>query len=69
MRAHAASAGHYTSPWGKHPRLQLLTIEEILDGRTVDMPKVTGANVTFKKAPRKHATKDKQLGLLGEDPD
>ncbi len=52
MRTEAASAGYFTSPgWQtKHPRLQILTVEELLDGKQIDYPHVTG--VTFKKAPK-----------------
>jgi DNA modification methylase len=50
MRAEAASAGFYKAPWGKdYARLQLLTITDLLAGKTVDFPR---ENVTFKKAPR-----------------
>jgi DNA modification methylase len=50
MRAEAASAGFYKAPWGKdYARLQLLTIADLLAGKTVDFPR---ENVTFKKAPR-----------------
>jgi len=50
MRAEAASAGFYKAPWGKeYPRLQLLTVADLLSGKTVDFPR---ENVTFKKAPR-----------------
>ena len=52
MRSEAASAGYYTSPWGKHARLQLLTVSELLDGACVDYPKTMGVNQTFKQAPR-----------------
>ncbi len=52
MREEAASAGFYTSPWGRHPRIQLLTVAELLDGRRIDYPATTGANVTFQRAPR-----------------
>lgn len=54
MRAEAASADFYQSPgWHtSHPRLQLLTIEELLSGKTIDMPPIRHTNVTFKKAPR-----------------
>ena len=34
--------------WGKHPRIQLLTIEDLLAGKTVDYHQAT--DVTFKKA-------------------
>lgn len=52
MRQEAAGAGFYDSAWGKHPRIQLLTIEELLNGARVDMPATAGVNVTFKRAPR-----------------
>ena len=49
MRTEAASAEFYASPWGsKHPRLQLLTIAELLDGTGIDMPPTRG-NVTLRK--------------------
>jgi hypothetical protein len=53
MQQAAASAGFYQSPgWGtKHPRLQLLTIEDLLAGKKVDMPP-TRDERTFKKAQR-----------------
>lgn len=55
MRAEAAEAGSYESPWGKHPRIQLRTIGELLDGKGIDYPHVTGANVTHRRAPRARA--------------
>lgn len=52
MRKEAASADFYDSPWGtKHPRLQILTVAELLDGKAVDRPASRG-EVTFKKAPK-----------------
>jgi DNA modification methylase len=51
MRSEAAGAGFYPSSWGDHPRLQIFTVRELLDGKDIDFPR--GANVvTFKKAPR-----------------
>jgi len=50
MRGEAASAGFYKAPWGKdYARLQLLTVADLLAGKTVDFPR---ENVTFKKAPK-----------------
>jgi site-specific DNA-methyltransferase (adenine-specific) len=51
MRAEAASAGLYTSPGRNksYPRLQLLTVRELLAGKGIDYPP---ANVTFRKAPK-----------------
>lgn len=51
MVKEAASAGFYTSAWGKHPRLQILTIEQLLTGAGIDYPPARQTNVTFKPAP------------------
>ncbi|MHB8191784.1 MAG: DNA methyltransferase [Bellilinea sp.] len=68
MRAEAASAGFYTSPWGKHARLQILTIEDLLNGGQIDMPPARQTNVTLKKAPhQKTQTGAMQLPLGDED--
>lgn len=49
MRKEAASAWFYKSPWGTHPRIQLLTAQELLDGRRIDHPPSQQVNPTFKK--------------------
>jgi DNA modification methylase len=67
MRAEAASAGFYESPWGMHPRLQLLTIAELLDGRQIDAPRATGSNVTYKHAPRARRKVAEQHDVFGDD--
>jgi DNA modification methylase len=52
MRAEAASAGVYRSgsegvgTWGQHPKIQLLTIQELLEGKRPDMPPLAGS-LTF----------------------
>ena len=61
MRREAASAGAYKSPWGSHPRLQILTIEELLSGYRIDYPPAAQVNTTFKKAPRAKGRGHKQL--------
>jgi len=45
MREEAAAAGFYSSPWGQHPTVQLLTVSELLSGKTIDMP-AGGAHMT-----------------------
>lgn len=45
MRAEAASAGAYNSPWGQHPRMQLITVAELLASKRIDMP-AGGAHMT-----------------------
>jgi DNA modification methylase len=51
MRKEAASAGFYASPWGKHARLQLVTVEDLLTGKTIDRPPIQ-TSTTFKRAPK-----------------
>jgi len=56
MREDAAAAGFYESPFGtKHKRLQLITVGELLDGKTIDMPSQAqqhGGVQTIKKAKK-----------------
>jgi hypothetical protein len=67
MREAAASMGFYESPWGKHPRIQLLTVGELLEGKTVDMPRTAGTNRTFKKAPKAKRVKEAHPELFGAE--
>lgn len=69
MRKEAASAGIYESPWGKHQRVQLLTVGELLEGKTVDMPRTAGTNKTFKRAPKTKAKKEAHPELFGASED
>ena len=63
----AASSGFYESPWGRHPRIQLLTVEQLLAGAEIDCPKTEGVDATFKKARRQNKKgSDNQTSLLGE---
>jgi hypothetical protein len=38
MRVEATAAGFCETLWGKHPRIQILTIAELLGGKRPDMP-------------------------------
>jgi hypothetical protein len=63
MRKEAVAAGYYHSPgFNKdYPRLQILTIEELLNGAKVNMPM---GDVTFKEAEKIEQISDAQLKLL-----
>jgi DNA modification methylase len=65
MRAEAASAGFYDSPgWGTtHPRLQILTVAELLEGKNIDMPAIGQQRATFKQAPKAKQEGPEQLPL------
>lgn len=52
MRREAAGAGFFETRWGRFPRLQLLTVGELLQGKRIDYPRLTGADRTHKQAPR-----------------
>ena len=54
MREEAANAGFYRSPWDgrDYPRVQLLTVAELLDGRGIQMPAPSILNTTYQRAQR-----------------
>ena len=66
MRSEAASAGFYISPgWGRsYPRLQILTIEELLAGKRIDMPPISQVSATFKRAPKAKTDTGEQAPLI-----
>lgn len=71
MRSEAAAAGFYASPLGtRYPRMQILTIAELLAGKKLDYPH--GLNVTFRAAPRAKGEEGEVLALPlaaeGEEP-
>ena len=65
MQTEAVSAGFYHSPgWNKdYPKIQILTIEELLHGKAVDMPPQTQTSVTFAKAPKVSKKEGEQLSI------
>jgi len=64
LRKEAASAGFYNSPWGKHPRLQLVTVEDLLTGKGIDRPPAQ-TSVTFKRAPKAAPKAGEQPTIFG----
>jgi DNA modification methylase len=65
MRTESASAGFYDSQWGRHPRIQILTVADLLNGKGIDYPPASLVNVTFKKAPKaKTKTNESQEKLF-----
>ena len=67
MVTEAAAAGFYTSPTGKKfPRIQILTIEELLEGNdTARYPSLDAGGLTFKKA-QVELGEDKQHSLFDQ---
>jgi hypothetical protein len=70
MRKEAASAGVYTSPWGKLARLQLLTVEDLLTTKGINRPAIQ-TSTTFKRAPKAKAkpAANRKLGFSEDVPD
>ncbi|HEX2722963.1 MAG TPA: DNA methyltransferase [Gemmatimonadaceae bacterium] len=69
MRSEAASAGFYQNPWwGKFPKIQLLTIEELLEGKRIEYPAsahTTGSsNRSFRAAKKVAGPKAQQEDLF-----
>ena len=65
MRTEAASAGFYASPWGQHPRVQILTVGEILAGTKLDAPPPRQTSLTYKRAPKALKKVAEQAGIFG----
>ena len=70
MRKEAATADFYESGWGagettKHPKIQIITVGELLAGKTIDAPPTRDFR-TFKKAPAvKSKAKGNQKDMFG----
>lgn len=65
MRADAASFGMHDTSWGTYQRVQILTVEQLLNGERIKYPAVTGGNVTLKAAKKVAKKAAKQEDLFG----
>jgi hypothetical protein len=65
MKTEAATAGFYESAlWGmKYAKVQLLTVAELLAGKTIEMAPIRQVQATFKKAPKKMEKQGEQPEL------
>lgn len=66
MRKDAASAGFYEPehfPGIRYPRVQILTVEDLLNGKRIEYPRLAPEG-TFKKAERKRKTQDGEQAQL-----
>jgi len=59
MRTEAVKAGYYETLYGKYPRIQILTIEELFSGKQPNIPLVDSAS--FKKAARESVDEQPDL--------
>jgi site-specific DNA-methyltransferase (adenine-specific) len=68
MKKEALEAGYYEPehfPGKKYPRLQILTVEDLLHETVIEYPRM-GPEATFKRAKRQTKKKDEQGSLLDE---
>ena len=49
MRTEAVKAGFYDTLYGKYPKIQILTVRELFEGKHPNIPLVESG---FKKAPK-----------------
>jgi hypothetical protein len=65
MRAAATDAGFYTSPYDgvSYPKLQILSVAALLDGKRIAMPPLSQVNVTFKKAPKAKTAQGETMAM------
>ena len=68
MLREAAEAGLYQVPGmrDKYPRLQILSIAELLNGKRVEFPRFA-SDATFKRAPKARKAAEEQIPLGGGD--
>ncbi len=60
MRREAAAAGFFETAFGSHPKLQILTIAELLAGMRPDLP-AHGSGEGFRQAPRERSETQSKL--------
>ena len=65
MQTEAVTAGFFESKtWGKkYPKIQLLTIAELLAGKKIDMPPIRQVGATFKKAEKFKGKEGEQMKI------
>ncbi|PYV69348.1 MAG: hypothetical protein DMG97_22155 [Acidobacteria bacterium] len=67
MLKEAAEVGFYQPPGltNKYPRLQILSIAELLAGKQIEYPRML--DVTYKKAPKARKAAEGQIPLTGAE--
>ena len=59
MQTEAVKAGFYKTPYGKYPKVQLLTVEELFAGKKPHIPLIDPG--AFKKAAREWSGEQNKL--------
>ncbi len=63
MIKEAADSGFYTSPWGKHPIIQVRTIAELMAGNGFNAPPIRASGTTY-SLPRREPERQEQGKLI-----
>lgn len=63
MKKEATEAGFYKTAWGNHPRIQILTVIELLEGVAFSCPPIRPSGTTY-KLPRRVGREGKQSSLM-----
>jgi site-specific DNA-methyltransferase (adenine-specific) len=66
MEAEAAKAGFFDTPFGRFPRIQIMTVEQLLGGAKPKLPPLA-LEAAFRKAAREYDLEAKQGDLLAVD--
>jgi hypothetical protein len=66
MQEEAAKAGFFDSPFGnkRHPRLQIMTVQSLLNGAKPDLPPLA-IEAGFRRAEKENTSQQDQGDLLG----
>ncbi|MGH7212345.1 MAG: DNA methyltransferase, partial [Acetobacteraceae bacterium] len=62
MQREAAASGFFESGFGRHPKMQIVSIGELLAGMRPDLPPL-GRSEGFRRAPRERGRRPEQTGL------
>ena len=62
MKTEAIKAGFFETPWDKFPKLQIVTIAELFDGKKPQIHSLTPT--AFRKTAKEDASRDQQGGLF-----
>ncbi len=62
MVREASSSGLFETSFGRHPKIQILTIQQLLAGMKPDLPAL-GRGEGFRRAPRERGKGAEQIGL------
>jgi len=62
MLREASAAGLFETSFGRHPKIQIVTVRELLAGMKPDLPAL-GRGEGFRRAPREKGPGAEQIGM------